>query len=69
MVKEFPRWPVAEGHYLAGGLLYFNRDNRHVLVRSAQGVALNLAHRTTHIGAVYFAGLIALVIWMAKLTH
>lgn len=69
MAKEFPRWPVAEGHYLAGGLLYFNPDNPRVLVRSAQGVALNLAHRTIHIGAVYFAGLIALAIWMAKLTH
>jgi len=27
LVKEFPRSPVAEGRYLAGGLLYFNREN------------------------------------------
>lgn len=69
MVKEFPRSPVAEGRYLAGGLLYFNRDNPRVLVRSAQGIALNVAHRTTHIGVAYFAGLVALAVWMARLTH
>jgi hypothetical protein len=67
MVKEFPRWPVAEGHYIAGGLLYFNRDNPSVMVKSAQGIALNLAHRTTYIWAAYFMGLIALVVWMANL--
>lgn len=68
MVKEFPRWPIAEGLYLAGGLLYFNRDNPRVLVRSADGIALNLAHRTTYIGFGYFMGLIAVVIWMVRLT-
>jgi len=68
MVKEFPRWPIAEGLYLAGGLLYFNRDNPRVLVRSADGIALNLAHRTTCIGFAYFMGLIAVVIWMVRLT-
>lgn len=47
MVKEFPPSPVAQGRYLAGGLLYFNRENPRVLVRSTNGVALNLAHRTT----------------------
>jgi hypothetical protein len=69
MVKEFPRWPVAEGRYLAGGLLYFNRDNPWVVVRSAQGIALNLAHRTVYAWTAYFTGLIALVIWMARLAH
>jgi hypothetical protein len=68
MVKEFPRWPIAEGLYLAGGLFYFNRDNPRVLVRSADGIALNLAHRTTYIGFAYFMGLIAVVIWMVRLT-
>lgn len=68
MVKEFPRWPIAEGLYLAGGLLYFNRDNPRVLVRSADGIALNLAHRTTYIGFAYFMGLIGVVIWMVRLT-
>ena len=66
MVKEFPRWPIAEGLYIAGGLLYFNRDNPRVLVRSADGIALNLAHRTTYIGFAYFMGLIAVVIWMVR---
>ena len=69
MVKEFPRWPVAEGRYLAGGLLYFNRDNPWVVVRSAQGIALNLAHRTIYAWTAYFIGLIALMIWMARLAH
>lgn len=69
MVKEFPRWPIAEGRYLAGGLLYFNRDNPWILVRSAQGVALNLAHRTIYAGTAYFLGLIALVVWMFRITH
>ena len=67
MVKEFPRWPIAEGRYLAGGLLYFNRDNPRVLVRSTDGIAVNLAHRNTFIALAYFMGLIAVVIWMVRL--
>ena len=69
MVKEFPSSPIAEGRYLAGGLLYFNHDNPQVLVRSAQGIALNLAHRTIYAGTAYFAGLIALVVWMSRIAH
>ena len=69
MVKEFPRWPIAEGRYLAGGLLYFNRDNPSILVRSAQGIALNVAHRATCAGTAYFLGLIALVVWMSRIVH
>ncbi|HTM38476.1 MAG TPA: hypothetical protein VL156_17115 [Terriglobales bacterium] len=66
IVKEFPRWPIPEGHYI-GGVLYFSRNNPRVLVRSTRGVALNLAHSATHIGAAYLIGLIALVIWMSRL--
>ena len=69
MVKEFPRRPIAEGRYLAGGLLYVNRDNPSVMVRSVGGVAVNVAHRAIHIGAAYFAGLIALVVWMTRVVH
>jgi hypothetical protein len=69
MVKEFPRSPIAEGRYLAGGLLYFNPDNPGVVVRSATGVALNLAHRATYSWVAYFIGLIALMTWMARLAH
>ena len=63
------RFRAAEGRYLAGGLLYFNRDNPWVLVpwHSVQGVALNLAHRTTHIAAAYLTGLIILATGMARL--
>src|SRR5258708_23227810 len=66
LVKEFPRIPIATGRYLAGGLLYFNRDNPGIMVRSTQGIAINLAHPSTYIWFAYFLGLIALTIWMAK---
>jgi uncharacterized membrane protein len=66
LAKEFPRSPIATGRYLAGGLLYFNRDNPGVIVRSTQGIAVNLAHPSTYIWFAYFLGLIALGIWMAK---
>ena len=48
LVDEFPRPPIPEGRFLAGGLLYFNRDNPHALVRSGQGIALNLGHPSTY---------------------
>jgi uncharacterized membrane protein len=66
MVKEFPRGPVASGRYLAGGLLYFNRDNPGIIVRGAQGVAINLAHPSTYAWVGYFLGLAALMLWMAR---
>lgn len=66
LVKEFPRRPVAEGRFLAGGLLYFNRDNPVVLVRSTQGIAINLAHPSTYLWAGYFAGLALLMAWMGR---
>jgi uncharacterized membrane protein len=66
MVKEFPRSPVAQGRYLAGGLLYFNRDNPGVIVRGVNGMAINLAHRSTYAWTAYFLGLVALMMWMAR---
>jgi hypothetical protein len=69
MVKEFPRRPVAQGRYLAGGLLYFNRDNPGVIVRGAQGMAINLAHPSLYAWTGYFLGLAALMMWMARWTH
>ena len=66
LVKEFPRRPVPEGRFLAGGLLYFNRDNPGVLVRSAQGIAINLARPTAYLWPAYFIGLATLMIWMAR---
>jgi hypothetical protein len=66
LVKEFPRTPVAQGRYLAGGLLYFNRDNPRVIVRGVQGIAINLAHRSTYAWAAYFLGLAALMLWIAR---
>jgi hypothetical protein len=66
MVKEFPRSPVAQGRYLAGGMLYFNRDNPGVIVRGANGMAINLAHRSTYAWTAYFLGLVVLMMWMAR---
>jgi hypothetical protein len=66
MLKEFPRRPIPQGRFLAGGLLYFNRDNPVVLVRSAQGIAINLAHPNLYFGAAYFIGLALLMTWMAR---
>ena len=66
LVKEFPRRPVPEGRFLAGGLLFFNRDNPGVLVRSAQGIAINLARPTAYLWPAYFIGLATLMIWMAR---
>lgn len=66
MVKELPRRPVAEGRFLAGGLLYFNRENPQLLVRSPQGVGINLSHPGTYAWTAYFAGLVVLITWMAR---
>ena len=66
LVREFPRRPVPEGRFMAGGLLYFNRDNPGVLVRSAQGIAINLARPTAYLWPAYFIGMATLMIWMAR---
>jgi hypothetical protein len=66
LVKEFPPSPIAEGRFLAGGMLYFNRDNPRVLVRSAQGVALNLGHASPYAWFGYFLGLALIMTWMVR---
>lgn len=66
MMKEFPRFPVADGRFLAGGIFYFNRNNPVVLVRGAKGLAINLANTSTYLWLAYFLGLAALAIWMAR---
>lgn len=69
MVKEFPRGAIPQGRFLAGGLLYVNRDNPVVLVRSPQGIAINLAHPSAYVWAAYFIGLallMTLTAWMAR---
>jgi hypothetical protein len=69
MVKEFPRAPVAVGRYFAGGFIYFNPENPGVIVRGIQGVAINLAHRSTYAWAAYLLGLLALMAWMSAIVH
>lgn len=66
MVKEFPRRPIPQGRFLAGGLVYFNRDNPGVLVRSTQGIAINLGHPAAYVWAAYFIGLALLTTWIMR---
>jgi hypothetical protein len=66
LVNEFPPAPVAEGRFLAGGLLYLNRDNPVILARSPQGIAINLANRSTYLWVIYLSGLVLLVMWQAS---
>jgi hypothetical protein len=61
--REFPPSPIAEGRFYAGGLLYFNTDNPLALVRSPQGLAVNLAHRATFLWLAYLTGVIVLLAW------
>jgi hypothetical protein len=66
LANEFPPAPVAEGRFLAGGLLYLNRDNPIILARSPQGIAINLANRSTYLWVIYLSGLLLLVMWQAS---
>ncbi len=63
LAREFPVRPVAEGRYLANGLLFVERDHPSVLVRGAQGTALNVAHPATWAWIAYGAGLTVLTFW------
>jgi hypothetical protein len=66
LIKEYPPMPVAEGRFLAGGLLYLNRDNPAILARSPQGLAINLANRSTYLWVAYLSGLVWLVVWQVS---
>lgn len=66
LIKEFPRRPVPEGRFVAGGLLYFNPDNPGVVVRSPQGIAINLARPGAYIWLAYLAGLAGLMLWVTR---
>src|SRR5262245_28178234 len=65
LVKEFPRRPVPDGRFFAGGLLYIDRGNPAVIVRSPTGIAINLAHPSAYAWAGYFIGLVTLTMWIA----
>jgi hypothetical protein len=62
LVREFPPSRIAEGRFLAGGLLYFNRDNPVAVVRGPAGIGINLANRVTYVWAAYLSGLLLLVV-------
>jgi hypothetical protein len=66
LTKEFPKPPVPDGRFLAGGLLYFNRDNPRIVVRSPAGVAINVAHWAPYVWAGYLIGLALLTMWQLK---
>ncbi len=61
LAREFPPTPIPDGRFLAGGLLFVNRDNPSTLVRSPIGVAVNLANVTTYLWIAYLAGFVVLV--------
>jgi hypothetical protein len=61
LAREFPPAPVADGRFLAGGLLFINRDNPSALVRSPAGVAVNLANASTYLWVAYLVGFMVLV--------
>ncbi|HKV41259.1 MAG TPA: hypothetical protein VJX67_18785 [Blastocatellia bacterium] len=64
LVKEFPRPAVPDGRFLAGGLLFFNRDNPATVVRSLRGIAINLAVIGPYAWVGYFIGLAILTAWL-----
>jgi uncharacterized membrane protein len=66
LAQEFPRRPLPSGPFLVGGLMYLDRDNPAVLVRSHRGIALNLAHPATYAWLAYLGGLIALTAWVPR---
>ena len=69
MAREFPRMPVADGRFLAGGFIYLNRENPRLLVRSHQGIAINLSNPSIYAWTAYFIGLLALITWMAGMSR
>ena len=66
LIKEFPRPPVPDGRFLAGGLLYFNSDNPAIVVRSPSGIAINAACSAPYIWIAYFIGMAVLTIWQLR---
>jgi hypothetical protein len=66
LIKEFPKPPVPDGRFVAGGLLYFNRDNPRIVVRSPAGVAVNLAHWAPYVWVGYLIGLALLTMWRLR---
>ena len=63
---SIPANPVPEGRFIAGGLLYLNRDNPVIVTRSPQGLAINLAHWGTHLWVAYLSGLVLLIVWQVS---
>jgi hypothetical protein len=66
MVKEFPPPRADSGRFMAGGLLYFNRENPVMIARGAQGIALNLAHPGIYVWVAYLSGLVVLTFWQFR---
>jgi hypothetical protein len=63
LTREYPPPQAAEGRFLAGGLLYFNREDPLMLAASREGIAVNIAHRGTYIWVGYIIGLVGLFVW------
>jgi hypothetical protein len=63
LTREYPPPQPAEGRFLAGGLLYFNREDPLMLAAGREGIAVNIAHRGTYIWVGYLLGLVGLFVW------
>jgi len=58
--------PPDPNGFVAGGLLYFDRDNPAILVQGPRSVALNAGNHRLLLGASYLAGLMLLLMWTSK---
>jgi hypothetical protein len=58
--------PPDPNGFVAGGLLYFDRDNPAILVQGPRSVALNAGNNRLLLGASYLAGLMLLLMWTSK---
>jgi hypothetical protein len=65
LVREFPRCTVPDGRFLLG-FLYIKPGTPSVLVRSGDGIALNLTHPGTYLWAGYLLGLAGLIAWVTR---
>ncbi len=58
--------PPDPNGFVAGGLLYFDRDNPAILVQGPRSIALNAGNNRLLLGASYLAGLMLLLMWTSK---
>ena len=58
--------PPDPNGFVAGGLLYFDRDNPAILIQGPRSVALNAGNHRLLLAATYLVGLMLLIMWTSK---